>query len=204
VIARCCIEFSASLRAVLTEKDLATDYLQFEKHAKSNYYKKFGDTMEPMKIQQMQNYLKSLGVENTDDYKWDKWCRRVGGITNLIRKYAPQSEILYWQFSHFAHGSVLALQILRRMVQNDRRPVDMVDLVYCDYLISTEGFVEQFWGPVVTSESERCKSELWDVAVAFNPPKARSFDSGKDFPDDHYAHSDRMTESDGNLISEKI
>jgi len=169
VIGRCCLEFSASLQAVLSDKKAADDYIQFEKHSKSNYYKKYlKSSGKHEKIAKAKEHLRELGVENPDNYKWDKWCARLDGFSKLIENHkGPKERELYSFFSDFAHGSIIAVQILQNLQPSIELLEKPIKLVYSDYILSTKTFLDKVWGPIITNESEKCKREFNQVAQLF-------------------------------------
>lgn len=165
VIGRCCLEVSASLNVVLSNGQAANDYLEFEKHSKSNHYKKFlKKSGKNEKIVQAEEHLREIGVENPDDYKWDKWCARLGGYSKLVADYkGPDEREIYSFFSTFTHGSVDAMKNL----ENLQSPTNFLELVvksvYSDYN-STKSFLDTAWGQIITDNSEDCKGEFCEIA----------------------------------------
>jgi hypothetical protein len=168
VIARCCIEYDASLSAVLKDQDAATNYLEFEKHAKANYLKKFGNIIDKNKKKIYENDLASLGVKNLEDYKWTKWCAKQGGYSGLIEKYETKdAKRLYSLLSELVHGSVMAVKFLQNTANPNKNLLMVVELVYSGYLIGTQSFLDKALGPIITSDSEQCKREFDEVIHSF-------------------------------------
>ena len=168
VIARCCIEYDASLLAVMEDQEAATSYLEFEKHAKANYLKKFGNTIDKNEKKIYENNLASLGVKNLEDYKWTKWCVKQGGYSGLIEKYEGIGATrLYFFLSGFAHSSVMAVKILQNTANPHKSLLMVVELVYSCYLIGTKPFLDKALGPIITSDSEKCKGEFDEVIHSF-------------------------------------
>ncbi len=87
VIARSCLEFGVSLEALVSDEQLAKDYLDFEKHIKSKWFKQVQSEGNIRKSIIFRQKLSELEVKNPDKYNWDKWCVHAGGITGLIKKY---------------------------------------------------------------------------------------------------------------------
>ena len=165
VIGRCCLEFSASLKAVLSDERAADDYLAFEKHAKAKCLRILTNSGDLEKADQAKKHLSELGVGNPDDYKWDKWCARLGGITNLIKKYkSDEAYQLYSFFSDFAHGSVIAIRILQNQPPSAKLLEKTIKTLYSDYILSTKSFLDEVWGQIVTTESDKCKKDFDGVA----------------------------------------
>jgi len=167
VIARSCLEFSASLRAVLSDKNAADDYIEFEKHATSNYLRYLENKGEIEKTVRLREHLSELDAENPNDYKWKKWCARHSGITGLIEKYTPEASRLYNFLSDFAHGSVLAIRFFQNKSPSPDLLENLIGCVYSDYICSTKSFIDKVWGPIITDDSQRCKSEFDQVAGRF-------------------------------------
>jgi hypothetical protein len=171
VIARCCLEYDASLLAVIDDQDAAKNYLEFEKHAKANYLRKFGDAIDNDEKALYENILASQGVDDIEDYKWDKWCVKQGGYSGLIENYnGKDAKRNYFFFSEFSHGSVMAVKILQNISNPDKNLLmmqDIVNLVYLDYLDGTNSFLKKVLGPIITSDSENCRKEFDEVTRLF-------------------------------------
>lgn len=168
IIGRCCLEFSVFLQAVLSDKQAADDYIEFEKHAKSNYLRLFGDMSNTQKTTEFEKHIKEFGVENPNNYKWNKWCAKQGGYARLIEKYKGTNERkLYSFFSDFAHGSIIAIRILQNQQPSTSLLIKTIKLVSSDYILSTKSFLEEAWGPIVTEDSQKCKNEFNQLAQMF-------------------------------------
>ncbi|MBA7653320.1 hypothetical protein ES703_61168 [subsurface metagenome] len=163
VIGRCCLEFSASLKAVLSDKQAANDYLEFEKHAKAGYQRYLKNKSEAEKAAQLEEHLSELGVENLDDYKRKKWCKE--GYAKLVENYKGSKEReLYSLFSDFAHGSVIAIRILQNQPPFAKLLEKTIKTLYSDYILSTKSFLDEVWGQIVTTESDKCNKDFDGVA----------------------------------------
>jgi hypothetical protein len=169
VIARCCLEYDASLLAVMSDKNLAKNYLEFEKHAKANYLRKFGNSIDKNKKTLYENILASQGVEDIENYKWDKWCAKQGGHTGLIKKYESEDALkLYSFWSHLAHGSVMGIRILQNTPDIAAELLaKLVDVTYSGYLCVTKSFLDKTLGLIITQDSENCKKEFNEVTRLF-------------------------------------
>lgn len=97
------------------------------------------------------------------------WCARQGGITGLMQTYGSATDLrLYNMLSHFAHGPIKAMQTLDGKIDNPEQWLaQMIGDTYARYLGSTRGFLSAVWGPIITSESERCKSDFLEVETVF-------------------------------------
>ncbi|MBN1795043.1 MAG: hypothetical protein JW804_00060 [Sedimentisphaerales bacterium] len=171
VIARCCLEYDASLSAILNDQEAATDYLEFEKHAKANYLRKFGNTIDKNKKKTYENNLALLGVKNIENYKWTKWCAKQGGYIGLIEKYeGTDAKRNYFFFSELSYGSVMAMKILQNISKSDKFLLmmqDIINLVYTGYIVGTNSFLEKVLGPIITSDSEQCKKDFDEIEQFF-------------------------------------
>ncbi len=169
VIGRCCLEYHASLLAIISDKNAAKDYLEFEKHAQAEHMRKFGNTIDNNKKASYKKILASQGVENLDDYKWNKWCAKQEGHTGLIKKYEDESALkLYSLWSHIAHGSVSGIRILQNTPHiAPKLLTDLVDSTYSGYLCVTKSFLVKAFGLIITKDSESCKKEFDEVARLF-------------------------------------
>lgn len=164
VIGRCCLEVSASLQAVLLDEQAATDYLEFEKHSKSNHYKNYlKNSGNHKKIVQAEEHLRKLGVENPYNYKNKCWYKK--GYSSLVKKYKGNDEReLYFFFSDFTHGSINAIRILQNQQPSPKLLESPIKLVYSDYILSTKSFLDKVWGQITTDDSEKCKNEFNEIA----------------------------------------
>jgi len=88
-------------------------------------------------------------------------------ITGLMRALKRDRDIrLYNMLSHFAHGSISAMQLLDRRI-NPAEILGIMLLGICaKYLSSSRSFLWSMWGRVVTPESERCKHEFLRIMTA--------------------------------------
>jgi len=168
VICRGCLEFDVSLEAILNDEAVAHDYLEFDKHAKARYLKllsKQGD-IDPLLIRREQ-FDETFG-EDPDDFGRNSWCAKYQGITGLMRKLDRSIDLrLYNMLSHFAHGSVWAMQTLDGAIADpDRTLAMMIEGTYASYLNSSRSFVWSVWEPLATPEGEQCKDDFLRVAAA--------------------------------------
>lgn len=165
VIGRCCLEISASLQAVLSDEKAANDYLEFEKHSKSNYLKYLKSIGETQKATRFEENLSELGVENPENYKWNKWCAQSGGYSKLIQNHkGPEEREFYLFSSDFAHGSIIAIQILQNLKPSSKLLESLIQMVYSDYILSTKSFLDKVWGQIITNDSKKCKNEFYEIA----------------------------------------
>ena len=168
VIARSCLEFSASLKAVLSDASAADDYVEFEKHAKSDYLRLVEGTAGNQKVAQLTESLNELSVDNPDDYRWNKWCSKQGGYAKLIEQHlGHDARRLYFFFSDFAHGSIGAVKILQNSLPSTDWLKRLIEAVYSDYLCSTKSFIDKVLGPIIPNDSQKCKNEFNEVIALF-------------------------------------
>jgi hypothetical protein len=168
VICRGCLEFDVSLASIMKDEEVAHDYLEFDKHAKAHYLKilrKQGD-IDHLLIRREQ-FTETFG-EEFDDFGRKSWCESYGGITGLIKKFGRTHDLpLYNMLSHFAHGSIWAMQTLDGHIQDPEKTLAMmVESVYARYLKSSRSFIWFVWEPITTPEGERCKSDFMNVISA--------------------------------------
>jgi len=168
VICRSCLEFDVALEAVIKDKETAHDYLEFDKHAKARYLKilsKQGD-IERM-LMRSEQFEKMFG-ENPEDFRQSSWCTKKGGITGLMQLLGRKAGLrVYNMLSHFAHGSILAMQMLDGKIKDpEKMLVTLVDTTYTSYLDSSRAFVWFAWEPLTTPEGEECKSDFVKVISA--------------------------------------
>jgi len=170
VIARSCLEFRVSLKALVSDEQLAKDYLDFEKHVKSRWFNQLQSEGDLSKTVEYRQKLSELGVKDPNEYRWDKWCVHADGITGLMKDFGDANEMkLYSQLSHFAHGSVIALQVLENTnPQGCAKFLDeVIKIIYLGYILSTKSFLNKAWGPIITPDSEACKNSFVQVANVF-------------------------------------
>jgi hypothetical protein len=163
VIARCCVEFNASLNAVLSDVSIAEQYLEFEKSAlcsHARYLAKHGHTEEVSEI------LKQMGVTDPTKHKSKKWCKQ--GYTMLVKDYAPKAIDLYARLSDFVHGSVVALLFMARQQPTPTWVRKAYVTTSLGYVLSTKTFLDRAWGTIITNESKRCKDDFLGVAMCLS------------------------------------
>ena len=105
LICRACLEFDVSLESVTKDKNVARDYLEFDKHAKANYLKmrrKQGDIDRLLALKEQ--FVQTFGEEPDDlGRSRNSWCATHGGITGLMEKFGRKEDrCLYNLLSQFA------------------------------------------------------------------------------------------------------
>jgi hypothetical protein len=168
VICRGCLEFDVSLEAIIKDENIARDYLEFDKHAKSRYLKILSKQGDIDRLLTRREQFDETFGEDPDNFGRNSWCAKHQGITGLIQKLNRSIDLrLYNMLSHFAHGSIWAMQTLDgRISDPDKTLATMIDAVYTRYLDSSRSFVWFVWEPLTTPEGEQCKSDLLEVAAA--------------------------------------
>jgi len=162
VIARSCLECYASLMGVMADAGLAKDYLEFPDRARAYYGKVLEDLGLSSELAKLEPDLRKAFGDN-----WRKikrrihWAQEQGGISKLVEQYGgSEDRCFYAWWSHFTHGSASALEALQR-TSPTQEPLDtVINVVYSRYMLSTSDFLDFAWGPVLTSDSESCKSEF--------------------------------------------
>jgi hypothetical protein len=166
VIARCCVEFNASLNAVLNDVNVAEQYLDFEKSALCSYVKYLEENDRTDDAENAREILKQMGVTDPTKHKSKKWCKQ--GYTKLVQKHAPNAVNLYGQLSDFVHGSVVALRFMERQRPTEDGPGRIQMITDLGYVSSTKTFLDRAWGVIITDESERCKNDFLGVAMCLS------------------------------------
>jgi hypothetical protein len=164
VIARACVEYDAFLKGIIADPGLAKDYLEFPDRAMAYYGKVLERLGDSSGLAKLEPKLKSIFGENWRKESKIKWCSNT---SDLIEQYGgSEQRRLYAWWSHFAHGSAVALEILMRTVPSQDRLDKVVTAVYCLYVLSTNEFLCFAWGPIATPDSDSCKREFQVVAEA--------------------------------------
>jgi hypothetical protein len=168
VICRGCLEFDVSLEAIIKDDNVARDYLEFDKHAKARYLKILSKQGDIDRLLMRREQFDETFGEDPDDFRRNSWCAKHQGITGLIQKLdRPLDLRLYNMLSHFAHGSIWAMQILDRSTSDpDKTLATMIENVYTSYLDSSRSFVRFAWEPLTTPKGEQCKSDFLEVETA--------------------------------------
>jgi len=168
VICRGCLEFDVSLEAIIKDGNVARDYLEFDKHAKAHYLKILSKQGDIDRLLMRREQFDETFGEDPDDFGRNSWCAKYQGITGLMNKLERSIDIrLYNMLSHFAHGSILAMQTLdANIVDPDKTLATMIEGAYTSYLDSTRRFVWFAWEPLTTPEGEQCKNDFLGVAAA--------------------------------------
>jgi hypothetical protein len=163
VIARSCVEYNASLKGIIADPRLAKDYLEFPDRARAYYGKVFEKLGHSSQLAKLEPNMKKVFGNNWRKEARMKWCE----TSKLVEQYGGVDErYLYAWWSHFTHGSAVALEILMRTVPSQDRLDKVITAVYAAYLLSTDEFLSFAWGPVVTSDSDSCKREFQAVMEA--------------------------------------
>ncbi|MGB2984525.1 MAG: DUF5677 domain-containing protein [Phycisphaerae bacterium] len=165
VICRGCLEFDVALEAVLKDEQMAREYLEFDKHAKAHYLeilRKQGD-LERMLMRRGQ--FQEMFGEAPEGFKHQSWCVKKEGTTGLMRSLGRQIDVrVYNVLSHFAHGSVWAMQMLDGRIEDPEEMfATLIDSTYTRYLNSSRAFVRFVWQPLTTPEGEECKNDFVQV-----------------------------------------
>ncbi len=168
VICRCCLEFDVTLEAVITDEEMAREYLNFDKHSKARYLQilsKQGD-IERMLLRRGQ-FEKMFG-ESPEKFGRTSWCAKKGGMSGLMRSQGRKNQTrIYNMLSHFAHGSVWAMQMLDGRIKDPEESLGkLVESAYTAYLDSSRAFLWSAWEPLTTPEGEDCKNDFLGVMSA--------------------------------------
>lgn len=168
VICRGCVEFDVSLEAIIKDENIARDYLEFDKHAKARYLKILSKQGDIERLLLRRNQFDETFGEDPDDFGRNSWCAKYQGITGLIQKLDRSVDLrLYNMLSHFAHGSVWAMQTLDGNINDPDTTLGiMIEGAYTMYLGSSRSFVWFVWEPLTTPEGEQCKNDFVEVATA--------------------------------------
>jgi hypothetical protein len=166
VIARSCVEYDAFLNGFIADPRLAKDYLEFPDNARAYYGKVLERLGDSSRLAQLESDLeKNLGKDwRTKARDGMKWCN----TSQLVEQYGgPAQRCLYACWSHFTHGSAIALEMLMRTVPSQDRLDTAVANVYGSYVLSTIDFLTFAWGRIVTQDSDSCKKEFQVVMEAW-------------------------------------
>jgi hypothetical protein len=165
VIARCCLEYEASLRAVLLEPEYVKKYLDFDKQAEAYHARlseRIGCSATRAKLEP--DLLSEFGQDWRDEAK-SNWCN----ISDLIKKLSgKEARRLYGLYSHFVHSSVIAVNLLDHRISHPEKWLSLcINGAYSAYLELTHRFLDVIWGAIVTGESESCKKNFEYVLEAY-------------------------------------
>lgn len=168
VVCRGCLEFDVALEAVINDGEAAREYLEFEKHAKARYLKILGKQGDIDRLLMRREQFDDTFGEDPEDFRRSSWCAKYQGITGLMQKLSRTNELrIYNMLSHFAHGSIWAMQMLERSNADPEMTLaTLVHSSYTSYLDSSRAFVWFLWEPLTTSEGEACKSDFVEVIAA--------------------------------------
>lgn len=168
VICRGCLEFDVSLEAIIKDENVARDYLEFDKHAKARYLKILSKQGDIDRLLMRREQFNETYGEDPDDFGRNSWCAKYQGITGLIQKLERPADLrVYNMLSHFAHGSIWAMQILDGNITDpDKTLATMIESAYTSYLDSSHSFFWFVWEPLTTPEGEQCKNDFLEVVTA--------------------------------------
>lgn len=165
VIARSCLEYEAALKGIIADPELAKSYLEFPNRAKAYYCKKLEELDYSDELAKLEPDLKKVFGDNWRRKASPKWSV----ISNLINDYlGPDERRLYAFWSHFTHGSAVALNWLQNTIPTQNQLETPVTFVYGAYCLSTSDFLDFVWGSIVTHDSDSCKNEfIYKVMAAW-------------------------------------
>jgi hypothetical protein len=160
LIARSCLEHEATLRGIMGDPKIAKDYLNFMNKAKAYYawlLEKLGLSDQLADLEP--DLIKTFG-KNWRNEKAATWSK----ASELVEKYGGEaSRRCYALFSHFTHCSVVASQMLEHTTPSQARLDNIIASVYGGYILVTSDFLDFIWGPIVTTDSKRCKKDFLNV-----------------------------------------
>ena len=160
LIARSCLEHEATLKGIMDDPKIAKDYLNFLDKAKAYYawlLEKLGQSDKLALLEP--DLIKTFGKDWRNE-KATTWSK----TSELVEKYGGEaSRCCYAMWSHFTHCSVVASQMLEHTVPSQTSLENTIATVYGGYVLVTSDFLDFVWGPIVTTESDRCKSDFLNV-----------------------------------------
>lgn len=160
LIARSCLEHEATLRGIIDDPEIAKDYLNFLDKAKAYYawlLKKLGLSDQLANLEP--DLIKTFG-KNWQNAKATTWSK----ASESVETYGGDaSRCCYALWSHFTHCSVVASQMLEYTAPSKARLDNTIASVYGGYVLVTSDFLDFIWGPIVTTESDRCKNDFVNV-----------------------------------------
>ena len=166
VIARSCLEYSASFKAVSVEPELAKAYVEYPDTARAYYGKVLEGLGDHSALAKLEPQLKGIFGDDWRAKAKFSWCHPTN-ISTLVNTYGgPDVRRLYALWSHFTHGSALSLEILQKMLPTQDALDKVIVAVYAQYVLITRDLIDLAWGVIVTYDSENCKREFNAIAVA--------------------------------------
>jgi hypothetical protein len=145
----------------MDDTKIAEDYLNFSDKAKAYYawlIEKLGNSDQ---LAHLESDLEKTFGENWRNKKKTTWSNASG----LVEKYGGRdSRCLYAIWSHFTHCSVVASQMLEHTAPSQNNLDTTIIAVYGGYVDVTNDFLDFIWGPIITTESDRCKNDFLNVA----------------------------------------
>jgi len=160
LIGRSCLEHEATLRGIMNDPKIAKDYLNFMDRAKAYYAWLLEKVGLSDKLAQLEpELIKTLG-ENWRNRKAATWSK----ASELVERYGGDaSRCCYALLSHFSHCSVVASQMLEHTGPSEMSLGNTIESIYGGYVLVTTDFLDFIWGPIVTTESDRCKNDFLNV-----------------------------------------
>lgn len=168
VICRGCIEYDVSLEAVMKDEEIAREYLDFEKHARAHYLQILSKQGEVDRLLMRREQFDEAFGEDPDQFRHASWCAKRQGISGLMRSLNRTTELrLYNMLSHFAHGSIWAMQTLEGSIKDAPATLrTMTDGTFDAYTESSRRFIWFIWEPIATPDGEACKAEFAQILSA--------------------------------------
>ena len=164
IIARSCVEYDASLNGIMADSKLAKEYLEFPDRARAYYAKVLERLGDSYGLAKLEPDLKRIFGNDWRKEAKTKWCE----TSKLVEQYGGKDQRrLYAWWSHFTHGSALAMEMLIRTTPTQYRLDTVVATVYGSYVLLTDDFLNFAWGRIATQDSDSCKSEFQAVLKAW-------------------------------------
>jgi len=160
LIARSCLEHEATLRGIMDDPKIANDYLNFVDKAKAYYAWLLEKLGHRNQLAHLEPELINKFGGNWRNKKATTWSK----ASELVEKYGGNdSRCCYAMWSHFTHCSAVASQMLDRTAPSQTALDYTIATVYGGYVLVTKDFLDLIWGPIATTESDRCKNDFFDI-----------------------------------------
>jgi len=103
--------------------------------------------------------IKTFGA-NWRNEKATTWSK----TSELVERYGGDaSRCCYALWSHFTHCSVVASNFLENTAPTLSSLDTTIAVVYAGYVLTTHDFLEFIWGPIVTTDSDKCKNDFLNI-----------------------------------------
>jgi hypothetical protein len=179
VICRGCLEFDVTMEAAMKGREYADKYLEYV-YAIAVYLKLVKRQGDTKKFDELKaEFILRFNCDPETFSNRRSWCDDFGGMTGLMSERwlnRPNHDIRgYKLLSHYAHGSVLAMNALGNIENPLLALAGQIRWAYGHYLESTRNLLDYIWQAADAVDGTECKSDLKRIYIEHGTHPATKF-----------------------------